>query len=43
MRIYLVDRGKYINVTFDEVMNILASGLKPSEWTRENIKQYLLY
>ena len=43
MKIYLVDRDKYINVTFDEVMNILASGLQPSEWTRENIQKYLLY
>ena len=43
MKIYLVDRDKYINVTFDEVMNILASGLNPNEWTRENIQKYLLY
>ena len=43
MKTYLVDRRRYINVTFDEVMNILASGLSPSEWTRENIQQYLLY
>ena len=27
MKIYLVDRRRYINVTFDEVMNILTSGL----------------
>jgi hypothetical protein len=43
MKIYVVDRNKYINVTFDEVMNILASGLQPSEWTRDNIQKYLLY
>lgn len=43
MKIYLVDRRKYINVTFEEVMNILSSGLKPNEWTRDNIQKYLLY
>lgn len=43
MKIYLVDKCNYINVTFEEVMNILSSGLQPSEWTRENIQQYLLY
>jgi hypothetical protein len=43
VQIYLVDKQKYFNVTFDEVMNILASGLNPSEWTRENIQKYLLY
>ena len=43
MKIYLVDRKHYINVTFEEVMNILASGLKPNEWTRDNIQKYLLY
>jgi hypothetical protein len=43
MKIYLVDRKRYINVTFDEVMNILSSGLNPSEWTRDNIQKYLLY
>ena len=43
MKIYIVDRQRYINVTFDEVMSILASGLNPSEWTRENIQKYLLY
>lgn len=43
MKIYLVDRQRYINVTFDEVMNILSSGLQPNEWTRDNIQKYLLY
>ena len=43
MKIYLVDKQKYFNVTFEEAMNILASGLKPSEWTRDNIQKYLLY
>jgi hypothetical protein len=43
MKIYLVDRKRYINVTFDEVMNILSSGLNPKEWTRDNIQKYLLY
>ena len=43
MKIYLVDKQKYINVTFQEVMNILASGLNPEEWTRENVQPYLLY
>lgn len=43
MKIFLVDKQKYIYVTFQEAMNILASGLRPEDWTRENIKQYLLY
>lgn len=43
MKIYLVDRKRYINVTFEEVMNILSSGLSPNEWTRDNIQKYLLY
>lgn len=43
MKIYLVDKQKYFNVTFQEAMNILASGLTPSEWTRNNIQPYLLY
>ena len=43
MKIFLIDQQKYIYVTFQETMNILASGLKPEEWTRANIKQYLLY
>ena len=43
MKIYLVDKQKYFNVTFAEAMNILASGLQPNEWTRDNIQKYLLY
>lgn len=42
MKIYIVDRKRYINVTFEEVMNILSSGLNPNEWTRDNIQKYLL-
>lgn len=43
MIIYLVDQQKYAKVTFDELMNILKSGLSPNEWTRENLQPYLLY
>lgn len=43
MKIYLVDKQKYFRVTFEETRRILASGLMPSEWTRENIQPYLMY
>jgi hypothetical protein len=43
MKIYIVDRKRYIRVTFDEMMSILSSGLQPNEWTRDNIQKYLLY
>ena len=43
MKIYLVDQQKYFRVTYKEIMNILASGLEPNEWTRANIQPYLMY
>lgn len=43
MKIWLVDDQKYCRVTYQEIINILKSGLQPNEWTRENIQQYLLY
>ena len=43
MKIYLVDTQKYFRVTLEEAKRILASGLLPHEWTRENIQKYLLY
>ena len=43
MKIWLVDRQQYFRVTYEEVMNILKSGLEPSEWTRQSIQPYLLY
>ena len=43
MKIYLVDEQKWFNVTYDEARAILASGLHPTQWTRENIKPYLLF
>lgn len=41
MRIYLVDKQKPIRVTFDEVMNILSSGVPPNEWTTQTIANTL--
>lgn len=43
MKIWLVDKQKYFNVTFAEAKAILCSGLMPNEWTIANIQQYLLY
>lgn len=43
MKIWLVDKQRYFNVTFEEAKAILTSGLMPNEWTRENIQQFLLY
>ena len=43
MKIYLVDKQKYFRVTFEEMKNILCSGLTPDQWTRANIQQYLMY
>lgn len=43
MKIYLVDKQKYFRVTLEEAKRILASGLQPYEWTRENIQPYLMY
>ena len=38
MKIYLVDRKRYVKVTFDAMMQILISGLQPNEWTIDNIQ-----
>ena len=43
MKIYLVDRQKYFRVTFEEMKNILKSGLTPDQWTLANIQWCLLY
>lgn len=43
MKIYLVDRQKYFNVTFEEALRILCSGLQPHEWTSYNIQRYLMH
>lgn len=43
MKIYLVDRQKYFRVTFEEMKNILKSGLTPDQWTRANIQQCLMH
>lgn len=43
MKIYIVDQQKYVNVTFEEVMSILKSGLDFDKLTRESIQPYLLY
>jgi hypothetical protein len=43
MKIYIVDQQKYVNVTFEEVMSILQSGLDFDKLTRESIQPYLLY
>jgi hypothetical protein len=43
MKIYIVDQDKYVRVTFEEVMNILKSGLDFDKLTRESIQPYLLY
>jgi len=43
MKIYLVDRQRYFRVTFEEAKRILASGLRPNEWTRLAIQPYLMH
>ena len=43
MKIYLVDRQRYLRVTYEEAKNILKSGLTPDQWTLANIQWYLLY
>ena len=42
MKIYLVDKKKYLKVTFEQTKRILTSGLSPTQWTRANIQPYLL-
>ena len=43
MKIWLVDKQRYFRITYEEAKRILASGLTPNEWTKENIQPYLLY
>lgn len=43
MKIYLVDKRKYLKVTFEEAKRILCSGLDSAEWTLENILKYVLH
>lgn len=43
MKIYLVDKQRYIRVTYQEALAILASGLQPREWTSAAIQKYLMY
>lgn len=43
MKIYVVDIRKWIYVTYDEAINILKFGLRPKEFTSNNIKEYLLF
>ena len=42
MKIWLVDKQKYFTVTYMEARNILAFGLQPWEWTRDNIQKIIL-
>lgn len=43
MCVWLVDKQQWFLVTQKEMQNIVNSGLRPEEFTRENIQQFLLY
>lgn len=43
MCIFLVDKQQWFLVTQKEMEKIVNSGLKPNEFTRENIQKFLLY
>ena len=41
MKIFIVDKRKYLRVTYDEIKRILTSGLTPEQLTEENISALL--
>lgn len=41
MKILLADTNTYVKVTFEQVCEILRSGLHYNEWTKENLQQYI--